>query len=223
MKIIAELPPSTSKDVVINRIHAISRYTDYVDIPDSPGGKPSAHAIAVGVIAKESGLLPIVHIRLRDLNLLAYRSLLGALRLLDLNHVVLLMGDPPSVGLPVDHLTTELAVPIAKEYGLKVGVLLSMRRNYAERLKIGADFYLVLNLRDPRALEPLRSLEIYPYLLVRTDKNAALLNRLGQPSVELESLREFVDMLEPYSRGVVISAPGDFEAELMALSSITKR
>lgn len=223
MRIIAELPPSISREVLINRIKAISQYTSYVDIPDSPMGKPSAHAIAVGVLAKEGGLAPIVHMRLRDLNLLAYRSLLGAMKLLGLEHVVLLMGDPPSVGLPVDHLSTESAVPMAKEYGLRVGVMVSMRRNYAERLKIGADFFLVLNLETPSSLEGLESLELYPYLIIRTDKNSKILERLGQPSVELRALRSFIEELEPYVDGAIISAPGDFEAELTALALATRR
>lgn len=223
MRIIAELPPSLSREILTYRIRAISQYTEYVDVPDSPMGKPSAHAMAIGVLAKESGLTPIVHMRIRDLNLLAYRSLLGAMKLLRLEHVVLLTGDPPSVGLPVDHISTESAVPIAKEYRLRVGVLLSMRRNYAERLRIGADFFLVLNLEAPSSLKGLESFEIYPYLLVRTERNSELLRKLGQPSVRLEALRGFVDELGPYAKGVIISAPGDFEAELAALSLTTRK
>ncbi|MEZ0248661.1 MAG: 5,10-methylenetetrahydrofolate reductase [Thermoproteus sp.] len=223
MKIIAELLPSTSRTVVMRRAKAISDYTNLVDIPDSPGGRPSAHAVAVAYIAKESGLDPIAHIRLRDLNLLAYRSILGAAKLFELERVVLLMGDPPEVGQPVDHLNTEAAVVIAREYGFKVGVLLSMKRNYAERIKIGADFYLVLNLERPSRLEELAGLEAYPYLLIRTEKNAELISRLRQPAITLESLRAFMEGLESYAKGVILSAPGDFEAELLALSLAAKR
>ena len=223
MRIIAELPPSTSRRAVVSRAKAVSDYTDMVDVPDSPGGRPSAHAIAVAYLAKEVGLTPIVHIRLSDLNMLAYRSLLGAARLLGLDYVVPLSGDPPSVGRPVGHLATEEAVSIARGYGLKVGVLLSMRRNYAERLKIGADFYLVLNLDDPRSLENLATVEAYPYVILRTEKNAELVERLGQPSVELKSLTKYMELLERYANAVIISAPGDFEAELSALSLLTRR
>ncbi|MGC8582467.1 MAG: 5,10-methylenetetrahydrofolate reductase [Thermoproteus sp.] len=223
MRIIAELPPSASRRVVVSRARAISDYTDTVDIPDSPGGRPSAHAIAVAYVTKEVGLTPIAHIRLRDLNELAYRSLLGAAKLLGLEYLVPLSGDLPSVGRPVDHLTTEEAVPIAREYGFKVGVLLSMRRNYVERLKIGADFYLALNLVDPKSLEGLTSFNVYPYVILRTERNADLVERLKQPAVGLDYLRRYIEALEPYVKAVVISAPGDFEAELSALALLARR
>ncbi|CCC82177.1 5,10-methylenetetrahydrofolate reductase [Thermoproteus tenax] len=223
MKIIAELPPSASRETLARRVSLVLNYTDIVDIPDSPGGRPSAHAIAVAYIAKNMGASPITHMRIRDINLLAYKSLLGAARLFELRDIVVLTGDPPTVGSPVDQLTTEEAVRIGKEYGFRVGALLSMRRNYSERLKMGADFYLVLNLADPKSMETLRGVAAYPYVMIRTEKNSQLLARLGQPSVTLDQLLRYVEELEPFAEAIVASAPGDFEAELRALDLLTKR
>nr|KJR74039.1 MAG: 5,10-methylenetetrahydrofolate reductase [Thermoproteus sp. AZ2] len=223
MRPIAELPPAKDRDLLMKRIEAIKGLAEEVDVPDSPLGKPSAHAIAVASLALQAGLNPIAHIRIRDINLLALKSLLGAAKLLGIRRVVPLMGDPPALGAPVDQLRTEDAVRAAKEEGLVVGAMLSMRRNYAERLKIGADFYLILNLRRPEDMEGLRGVEAYPYLLIRTSRNAELMARLGQPSLSLEEVRRFLDALYSYGvKAVVVSAPGDFDAELAALGEFRR-
>lgn len=224
MELIAELPPAKSRDVLIKRIEALRDYVEIVDVPDSPLGRPSAHAVAVSYLARELGLETITHIRVRDLNMLAFLSILGAAELFGLERLVLLTGDEPAVGRPVDHITTEEAVKYAKGEGFKVGVMLSLRRDYMKRLALGADFFLALNVGEPRQMEALRGREVYPYLLVRTTKNSELLAGLRQPSVELEAVPDFVQSLSSYGvKAVIISAPGDFKAELLALKALNRR
>lgn len=223
MRPIAELPPVKNKEILMKRIRAIRELVEEVDVPDSPLGRPSAHAIAVASLALQAGLDPIMHMRIRDINLLALKSLLGAAKLLGIRRVVPLTGDPPALGTSVDQLKTEDAVRAAKEEGLVVGAMLSMRRNYAERLRIGADFYLVLNLKRPEDMESLRGVEAYPYLLIRTSRNAELMARLGQPTLSLDEVNRFLDALHSYGvKAVVVSAPGDFEAELAALGAFRR-
>lgn len=69
MEIVAELTPILYREKLLARLDALTRYVEKVDIPEAPGGKPSAHSIAVGALAKQLGIEPIVHIRLLDINM----------------------------------------------------------------------------------------------------------------------------------------------------------
>jgi 5,10-methylenetetrahydrofolate reductase len=219
MEIIAEITPSLNKAKLVERLEAVRRYVEKVDIPEAPGGKPTAHSLAVGVLAKQLGLEPIVHIRLVDLNKTAFKSLLGGAHILDIRYVVVLQGDPPAEGKPVGEITTEEAVAAAKSMGLKTGALLSLRRDYAKRLEIGADFYLALHLTEPKQLQGLPPV-VYPYILVKTSRNAALLEKLGQTAVTPGDALGLIRQLEGVAPGVVLSAPGDHHALLQLLEKL---
>mgnify|MGYP001770639115 CR=1 FL=1 len=222
MEIIAELAPTLNKDLFLKHLEALRRYVEKVDIPEAPGGRPSAHSLAAGVLAKQAGLEPLVHIRLLDINMTAFKSLLGGARLLDIKYVVLLQGDPPAEGRPVGEIATEEAVAVAKKMGFKTGALLSLRRDYKKRLEIGADFYLALHLREAEQLADLPPV-VYPYVLVRTEKNFDLLERLGQTAVSPREALELVRKLEGLAPGVVISAPRDFQTLLKLLQEVKAR
>lgn len=218
-EIIAEVTPLLNRDKLVRKLEQVSQYVHFIDIPESPGGRPTAHSIAVGVLAKRIGLEPIVHFRLLDLNMTAFKSLLGAARLLDIGHVVMLQGDPPLEGAAVRDVATEAAVDLAKKMGLKAGALLSLRRDYRKRLEIGADFYLALHFREPAQLEDLPPV-VYPYVIIGTDKNVELLGKLGQPYFTPQEAVEVIERMRGLVPGAVISAPGDFGALLQVLSRI---
>jgi 5,10-methylenetetrahydrofolate reductase len=130
MEIIAEVTPVRDREKLLKKLEALKPLVDWIDIPEAPGGKPTAHSLAVGALAKQMGFEPIVHIRLLDVNKTGLKSLLGGVYILDIKHVVLLQGDPPAEGQPVREVSTEEAVEEAKKLGLKAGALLSLRRNY---------------------------------------------------------------------------------------------
>ncbi|RFA95112.1 methylenetetrahydrofolate reductase [Pyrobaculum aerophilum] len=222
MEIVAELTPILDREKLLARLDALTRYVEKVDIPEAPGGKPSAHSIAVGALAKQLGIEPIVHIRLLDINMTAYKSLLGGAYLLDIKYVVVLQGDPPAEGRPVGEISTEEAVAVAKKMGFKAGALLSLRRDYKQRLKIGADFYLALHLREAEQLADLPPV-IYPYILVKTEKNFDLFERLGQTAVSPREALELVRKLEGLAPGVVLSVPRDFQTLLGLLQEVKIR
>ena len=222
MEIVAELTPILYREKLLARLDALTRYVERVDIPEAPGGKPSAHSIAVGALAKQLGIEPIVHIRLLDINMTAYKSLLGGAYLLDIKYVVVLQGDPPAEGRPVGEISTEEAVAVAKKMGFKAGALLSLRRDYKQRLKIGADFYLALHLREAEQLADLPPV-IYPYILVKTEKNFDLFERLGQTAVSPREALELVRKLEGLAPGVVLSVPRDFQTLLGLLQEVKIR
>ncbi|MGC9131778.1 MAG: 5,10-methylenetetrahydrofolate reductase, partial [Pyrobaculum sp.] len=122
-------------------------------------------------------------------------------------------------GKPVGEITTEEAVAAAKSMGLKTGALLSLRRDYAKRLEIGADFYLALHLTEPKQLQGLPPV-VYPYILVKTSRNAALLEKLGQTAVTPGDALGLIRQLEGVAPGVVLSAPGDHHALLQLLEKL---
>ncbi|MCI4447453.1 MAG: methylenetetrahydrofolate reductase [Pyrobaculum sp.] len=222
MEIIAEVTPVRDRERLLKKLEALKPLVNKIDIPEAPGGKPTAHALAVGVLAKQMGLEPIVHIRLLDVNKTGLKSLLGGAYLLDIREVVVLQGDPPAEGRPVGDVSTEEAVTGAKKIGLKVGALLSLKRDYKRRIEtLGADFYLALHLTDVRQLEGLPPV-VYPYVMVKTSNNSALIERLKQTAVNPQKALELIRALEGVAPGVVVSVPGDFDTLLNLLNQIKK-
>ncbi|MFN3804409.1 MAG: 5,10-methylenetetrahydrofolate reductase [Pyrobaculum sp.] len=222
MEIIAEITPTPHRDLFLKRLQMLKPLVSMVDIPESPLGRPTAHALAAGALARQMGLEPIVHIRLLDLNKTGLKSLLGGAKLLDITHVVLLQGDPPTEGTPVRDVTTEEAVAEAKKTGLKAGALLSLRRDYKRRLEMRADFYLALHFRDVTQLLELPPV-IYPYIIVKTEKNSPLVEKMGQEATTPQEAAQLAKRLEGVAPGVVISAPGDFDAMLQVVARLKKR
>ncbi len=223
MELIAELTPVVDRTKLLKKLEALKPLVDKVDIPEAPGGKPTAHSLAVGALAKQTGFEPIVHIRLLDVNKTGLKSLLGGAYVLDIKHVVVLQGDPPAEGRPVGEVSTEEAVEEAKKLGLRAGALLSLRRDYKRRVEtIRADFYLALHLTDAKQLEGLPPV-VYPYVIVRTSSNSALIERLRQTAVGPHEALTLVKALEGVAPGVVISVPGDFDALVGLLKQIKMR
>ncbi len=223
MELIAELTPVVDRTKLLKKLEALKPLVDKVDIPEAPGGKPTAHSLAVGALAKQTGFEPIVHIRLLDVNKTGLKSLLGGAYVLDIKHVVVLQGDPPAEGRPVGEVSTEEAVEEAKKLGLRAGALLSLRRDYKRRVEtIRADFYLALHLTDAKQLEGLPPV-VYPYVIVRTSSNSALIERLRQTAVGPQEALTLVKALEGVAPGVVISVPGDFDALVGLLKQIKMR
>lgn len=223
MEIIAEVTPVRDRTKLLKKLEALKPLVNRIDIPEAPGGKPTAHALAVGALAKQMGFEPVVHIRLLDVNKTCLKSLLGGAYLLDIKDVVVLQGDPPAEGRPVGEVSTEEAVEEAKKMGLRAGALLSLRRDHRKRVEtLRADFYLALHLTDAKQLEGLPPI-VYPYVMVRTSNNSELIDRLRQTAVEPHEALALVEALEGAAPGAVISVPGDFDALVGLLKQIKTR
>ena len=219
MEIIVEITPVVNKEHLLKKMEAVRPFVDAIDIPEAPGGRPLAHSLAVGALAKQLGLEPIVHIRLLDVNKTGLKSLLGGAKVLEIKKVVLLQGDPPYEGRPVGEVSTEEAVAEAKKLGLAAGALVSLKRDYWRRLEIGADFYLALHFSDVRQLVSLPPV-VYPYIIRKTSQNIALIEKLRQTAVTPNEAVELVKGLEGVAPGAVLSAPGDFAALVKTLREI---
>jgi len=231
MRIIAEITPTSSYEAFIERLRGVEGLADAIDLPESPMAKPTPNAVAASILAQMlTGLPAIAHIRLLDINWVAYRSIINAAKLGGTWAVVPLQGDPPRDAKPVNEVSTEAAVAEAKTAGLRVGVILSVRRDYQARLRnLPADLYLVLNVDNPSILgndafrEARRRSMVIPYIVFETDRNAKILSSLRQPRFKPEQAETLVEEFLTYVDSVIISVPGDYDALRNILRRVTRR
>lgn len=157
----------------------------------------------------------IINQRLLDVNELFIRSLSITAKMLDAQ-IAFTKGDKPKYGKEVGYLSSDEAVNLAKEYGVKSGMMISLRKNENEimaRLDSNADFFLVLRMKDvdqikyygPKLIE-----RAIPYLIVMTDKNRELVKSLDQPSFVENEIFSIINSLDSIGvKTVLISSLGD--------------
>ena len=198
---------------------------DCYDIPESPLGYPGVNSVASCVYLKTRyGACCIAHVRLYDINNVALHSLAKAVEAFRVDSLVLTMGDKPKIGSSVDELDTVSAINSLKKsgYRTRIGAILSLRyglEDIINRLRIGADFFLVLRL-GMETLDKYRKIyrsakdlgkELYPYIIVATDSNRKLLARIDQPYVEVNDIMDFISEIKDYVDGVILSVPKEKE------------
>lgn len=194
---------------------------DCFDVPESPLGYPGVNSVASCVYLKTRyGVCCIAHVRLYDVNSVALHSLAKAVEVFRVDGIVLTMGDKPKVGFSVDELDTVSAIDSLRKsgYRIRIGAILSLRyglEDIINRLRIGADFFLVLRL-GMETLDKYRKIyqcardlgkELYPYIIVATDSNRKLLTRIDQPYVEVDEISDFISEIKDYADGVILSVP----------------
>ncbi|RLG83689.1 MAG: hypothetical protein DRO40_03735 [Thermoprotei archaeon] len=202
-------------------INLIGDYIDCFDVPESPLGFPSINSVASCVYMKTRyGVCCIAHVRLYDINTVALHSLAKAAEAFGIDGLVLTMGDRPKIGSLVSELTTISAINYLREshYNIRIGAILSLRyalNDIISRLRIGADFFLVLRL-GLETLDKYRKLyrfareaekELYPYVIIATDSNRKLLARINQPYIEVNEVEEYLNEIKHYVDGIVLSIP----------------
>ncbi|AAK40820.1 hypothetical protein SULI_07595 [Saccharolobus solfataricus] len=218
MQILVELHPKKKPEKLLNEIKILSSF-DGFDIPDSPMGMPSPIPTFVASLIRYSLSLDrktiIINQRLLDVNELFIRSLSITAKMLDAQ-IAFTKGDKPKYGKEVGYLSSDEAVNLAKEYGVKSGMMISLRKNENEimaRLDSNADFFLVLRMKDvdqikyygPKLIE-----RAIPYLIVMTDKNRELVKSLDQPSFVENEIFSIINSLDSIGvKTVLISSLGD--------------
>ncbi len=224
MELIAELDGRAGLEEWAVRL---SRHYHWIDIPDSPMGKPGPHSLlAACTLHAKHGLKVIPHIRLYDTTYTGFKAIAKTLAMTGIRRVVVLRGDPPRKGSKIEDLTPEDAMEIirSKAPRVEVGLLLSMRKQWSEiqaRLDQRPDFVLVLHYRAKgwEGVERLsreasrRGIRIIPYLVIITGRNRDITSRLGNHSLVAEDVaREEASRLGKLVDGVLFSAPGDLDA-----------
>ena len=203
-----------------------SPYTG-IDIPESPLGNPSINSVVVGSILKSSFPESIVfsHLRLIDVSRVMFLSLLSAAsELSGIDALFLTMGEGKERRI-ASKISTEEAYKIAEEHGLeeRLGAIISLRYSLSEiekRLGSGFKKFLVLRLSqgnmdkfaEVSRLAMRRKVELYPYIIVKTEKNEKVLEQLGQPSLSPSELPDMLKAIEKRADGAVISTAGDLKS-----------
>lgn len=232
MQVAVEVEPFKSRRDLEWVAEIVGEKADLVDIPDLPLGKRLSSPVAAAYLAAVVGPGRVIaHVRTVDHSIHSIKGMAKTLLSLGVHRLVLLRGDPlgPETG-PSPEEVFKILAPY-RERGLKLGFIISLRKPLEvieERLKLGPDFVLALNLTVERlgVLGKVASrVEVIPYIIVRTRRNAALLAR-SVSSVSL-GLAEAVDLACEAGRagawGVLVSSPGDREALAYAAGEVKRR
>lgn len=212
----AEVHPKISSDPGV--IRSLEAY-DGFNIPDSPLGSPAPLPLAAACLIRRiyDDKRIIVNQRLIDVNELHLISIAQGALMLRVD-IALTRGDKPRIGKDVGYLTSEEALKVLRSNvkGLRVGLMISMRYGkdlIRERMRVNADFYLVLRLSNPMELGGLDTSKLIPYVLIETDNNTSLIKRINQPHFRISELAELFGELKGLGvDGVLLSVPGDHKA-----------
>ncbi|WP_048062666.1 hypothetical protein [Caldivirga maquilingensis] len=212
----AEVHPRISGNLAF--IKGLGAY-DGFNIPDSPLGEPAPLPLAAACLIRRihDDKRIMVNQRLLDVNELHLVSIAQGTLMLNAD-LVLTRGDKPKIGKEVGYLTSEEALRLLKSRvkGVRVGLMLSMRYGkelIENRMRSGADFYLVLRLSNPVELRGLDTSRLIPYVLIETERNSKVINRINQPHFKLSELGDLLNGLRGIGvEGVLLSVPGDYES-----------
>lgn len=217
MQILVELHPKKKIEKILKEVKILSDY-DGFDIPDSPLGLPSPLPSFIASLIRYSLNLDktiIINQRLFDVNELFVHSLSITAKMLNVD-IAFTRGDKPKYGKEVGYLSSEEAVNIAKGYGVRSGMMISLRKSESEinaRLDSNADFFLVLRMRNINEIKhygPKLVERAIPYIIIMTDKNKEAVKSLSQPYFEDKEILSVIEMLKEIKvKGVLLSTLGD--------------
>ena len=228
MEILIELVPSKK---FLEYAKAVASYVDGFDIPESPMGIPRPSSTVIGAVLRRVlgyGYTVVSHVRLCDVNPVALASTVMGAEVAEIDGVLLTVGDKPVYGSSVNQLSSEQAAEFLRSIGVKIalGAILSMRYELnaiKSRVEKPFDFFYALRVsidsieRLSRVSEIVAALgkKLYAYAIVATHRNREFIEKeLRQPYVELSRLCEFVERIQDFVNGVVLSCPLDREGQI---------
>ncbi|NPA05770.1 MAG: hypothetical protein GXO09_06735 [Crenarchaeota archaeon] len=238
MEVWAELEPSSKWEKLGKRAVALLEAgANALDIPEAPLGAPRGYAPIIACLLHERlGARTIPHIRLLDVNLNAVISIAKGLRACGVEELVVLRGDPPLYGEPVNTSSEEAARLVRETVrGVRVGALLSLRHGREKvlgRVRGPFDFFLVT--RWVNRLEDLevaageaheQGKKLVGYLIVGCGEGLERLRRLlqGQPVLGPEEAVELADIVDGLLDAVLVSSPGDVGCLARVISMLRDR
>ncbi len=218
MEIGVEVPPSP-KPRFLRRVSPLIGKVDFISIPDSPFGKPAPSSLALAVLLRNIGVEAVPNYRLMDRNELALLSEMMGLAELGMERVLLVGGDPPSVGRPTG-LDAVRAIRLVREWGVRVklGVATSLRpgERLMAKLEAGADFVVTQPIQRVEDLHPVADFvgdtPLYTMLMLTlAEMDESVLKAMDIEEVLEVDYRELMDRLRESGlvRGVIISSPRD--------------
>jgi homocysteine S-methyltransferase len=232
--LIIELPPLRRIDNLDNYLEMVNSVVDYathIDIPDSTFANPSANAVLIGSLIKHrfSNVEVIANVRVADHNKVGLTALIMGGLANGVRNYLLMRGDLGPGVTAVPDLTPISAIGylrgVEQVKGARLGVSISSfdEKYIRDRLEARPDFAMLqytLSMDDLiRTAEVNREfgVDIYPALLVITNKSARTISRILNTDIPVpqdpisDAIRRAREILEHFP-GVYISAPGDFNA-----------
>jgi 5,10-methylenetetrahydrofolate reductase len=212
MQILAEVHPKSKREKLKLEINVLQSF-DGFDIPDSPLGLPSVLPSSIGVMIREElgDKRIIINQRLLDVNELFVSSLSYTAKAFNFD-IAFTKGDKPKVGREVGYLSSGEAVNIAKNMGIRAGMMLSLRKSENEiyaRINSNSDFFLALHFSEDK-IKLLRR-NVIPYIIVKTEKNKEIIKEITQPYVEENRVYDMLAELQNYCDAILLSSPGDLD------------
>lgn len=224
MKIYAEIYPSSNIVKLKEFIKDLETF-DGFDIPDNPLGYPTMPPELIGYIIRDyyNKKEIIMNQRLIDINELKLRSIIKAAKSIN-SSMIFTLGDKPEYGKAINDITSENALKIGLSKNVKSGLIISFNKNKEkinERLKLNADIFLCVNFNNISLLDNIETKRLIPYIIVCTDKNKNILEKIKQPYVKINELHKYIDSLESYDlHGILLSIPGDKKSLLETFNYI---
>ncbi|MCY0859551.1 MAG: hypothetical protein OWQ54_03895 [Sulfolobaceae archaeon] len=218
MEVLLEIVPKLKMEKFEKELKETEPFDGY-NIPDSPTGIPSPLPIVAATIIRErygKDRRIIINQRLIDVNELYVRSLSMTAKMIDVE-IAFTRGDMPKYGQALGELTSEKAVMIAKSYGIKAGMVLSLRKprnQIINRLNFDADFFLTLRFRDVNDINWIeRGIDrLIPYVIVVNEKTKELAEKLGQPYINVNEISDYITKIESSGiKSVIISTLGNVD------------
>ena len=152
--------------------------------------------------------------RLKDINELKLRSIITAARAINAS-MIFTQGDKPRFGKEFNEIDSIGAMKLAIKRGVEAGVILSFRKSIEDikkRINSEANIFLVVNFGDTAILNQINTEKLIPYIIIRTEKNELIVDKIHQPAVDLNDLHYLMQQLSSYKfRGFLFSIPGDNE------------
>ena len=218
MKIYAEIYPSRNLESLRGMIEHMDMF-DGFNIPDNPLGYPTMPPELIGYIIRRQ--FPekdiIINQRLKDINELKLRSIITAAKAIKAS-IIFTQGDKPRYGKELNDLDSVYAMNLARHRGVESGLILSFRKALKDingRLELNANLFLVINFDDLSILESMNTERLIPYIIVKTQKNGNILEKINQSSVRAEDLHLYMKKFKKYRlTGTLFSVPGDNETLL---------
>ncbi|MEM0139555.1 MAG: hypothetical protein QXZ44_02960 [Ferroplasma sp.] len=215
MKIIAEIYPTKKLENLREHVKYMDGF-DGFNIPDNPLGYPTMppDIIACTVRSVFPNKEIIMNQRLKDITELKLRSEIQAAKSLNAS-MIFTQGDKPVFGNEINDMPSEYALSIAKKRKLSSGLILSFNHSLEEikeRMKQNADIFLVVNMDNTTILDRIEADRLLPYIIIESEKNRDIINKIHQSSIPLANLKEYIQKIKKYNiYGVLISVPGDIK------------
>lgn len=216
MEIGVEIVPSSFQKF-LKHISGVMGLADFISIPECPFGRLTPSPLPLSVVARGLGVEAVPNYRVMDRSELGFLSEMMALQEVGVRRVVLVRGDPPSIGSPTD-LDPVRAIRLIKEHGIRirVGVASQIKPSEALRAKIeaGADFVVTQPIQSAEEIEGLidflGGIPVYAMVMPGIEElEASVLREMGITDVKRVDCRELMRELGriPKVAGVIISSP----------------